>query len=311
MKRATGARPRRTGCRAMTDPFFIAGPALISFSGGRTSAYMLLRILQAHGGTLPEDVHVTFANTGKEREKTLRFVHECGSRWGVKINWLEWQDRRKSTPAALRFAEVGFNSASRRGEPFKALIESKKAVPNAYQRWCTTHLKWQVSCDFMEVRGYKTWANVIGLRADEMIRVFKKLAENHEQDNHWTNVMPLVAGKVRKADVLSFWLGGNTDPLNLTSPLPQGFDLGLPLWDGNCTMCMMKARKVLEHICRTEPDEARDWAEMEALGGGRFTTEYSINDLREAVRRAPQLPLGEDFEEFDAECGTHCAGDAA
>lgn len=52
----------------MSEPFFVTGPALISFSGGRTSAYMLWRILEAHDGTLPDDVHVTFANTGKERE---------------------------------------------------------------------------------------------------------------------------------------------------------------------------------------------------------------------------------------------------
>ena len=75
----------------MSDPFFLRGPALVSFSGGRTSAYMLWRILQAHGGTLPDDVVVAFANTGKEREETLRFVHECGSRWNVPIRWIEYR----------------------------------------------------------------------------------------------------------------------------------------------------------------------------------------------------------------------------
>lgn len=74
----------------MSDPFRITGPAIISFSGGRTSGYMLWRILQAHGGTLPEDVIVTFANTGKEREETLRFVHDCGTHWNVPIVWLEY-----------------------------------------------------------------------------------------------------------------------------------------------------------------------------------------------------------------------------
>lgn len=290
--------------------FRIVGPALISFSGGRTSAFMLLCIIVAHGGTLPDDVHVAFANTGKEREETLRFVHECATRWGVRVRWLEWMDRRKRTPVELRFAEVTHNSASRRGEPFKALIESKGAVPNAFQRWCTTHLKFQVCCDFMEWQDHKAWKNVIGLRADEMHRALKKIAENHEQDNRWSNVVPLVDGRVRKADVLRFWLGSNADPLNLTEPLPQGFDLGLPLWDGNCIMCMMKARAVLEHICRTDPDEARDWAFMEQLGGGRFTTEYSINDLIAEARQSPLLPLGSDFDEHDAECGTWC-GEAA
>jgi hypothetical protein len=51
----------------------------VSFSGGRTSAYMLWRALQAYGGKLPDDHVVAFANTGKEREETLRFVHECGA----------------------------------------------------------------------------------------------------------------------------------------------------------------------------------------------------------------------------------------
>jgi len=280
--------------------FRISGPALISFSGGRTSAFMLLCIIVAYGGTLPDDVYVCFANTGKEREETLRFVHECATRWNVRVRWLEWQDRRKRTPVELRFAEVGFNSASRKGEPFKALIESKKAVPNAVQRWCTTHLKFQVCCDFMEVQGHAAWANVIGLRADEMIRVFKKIGENVEQNNHWHNRMPLADVKVRRPDVLAFWA-------------EQPFDLGLHPWEGNCTKCFMKGRRVLEWDCRRDPSDARDWAEMEQIGGGRFTTEYSMNDLIRAVRNSPLLPLGDEFDEFDefdAECGAWC-GEAA
>lgn len=104
----------------MSDPYLITGPALISFSGGRTSAYMLRMILDAHGGALPDDVHVTFANTGKEREETLRFVHECESRWGVRVHWLEWKDRSgRGVPANDRFDVVGYNSASRNGATYE------------------------------------------------------------------------------------------------------------------------------------------------------------------------------------------------
>ena len=51
------------------NPFLIKEPTCISFSGGRTSAYMLWRVLQSNGG-LPIEAIVCFANTGKEDEAT-------------------------------------------------------------------------------------------------------------------------------------------------------------------------------------------------------------------------------------------------
>lgn len=78
-------RRSRASLRASDRPFFIDGPAVISFSGGRTSAEMLRRILDAHDGELPDDVFVDFTNTGKEREETLVFVNECSVRWGIPI----------------------------------------------------------------------------------------------------------------------------------------------------------------------------------------------------------------------------------
>ena len=73
----------------MSDPFKIIEPTCISFSGGRTSAYMLWRVLQSNGG-LPKDAVACFANTGKEDEATLRFIHDCETNWQVPIKWLEW-----------------------------------------------------------------------------------------------------------------------------------------------------------------------------------------------------------------------------
>ena len=54
----------------------IPTPACISFSGGRTSGFMLKQILNTYGGELPDDIKVCFANTGKEMPETLDFVHE-------------------------------------------------------------------------------------------------------------------------------------------------------------------------------------------------------------------------------------------
>ena len=168
------------------NPYRITGPALISFSGGRTSAYMLKMILDAYGGVLPDDVHVTFANTGKEREETLRFAHECATRWNVRARWLEWRTRRTKTddgdiiPFDQRYEEVGYNSASRDGRPFFDLITAKGYTPNAVTRFCTSELKVRVMKWFMQAQGYEHWTNIVGLRHDEQHRGAKSRAPNKE-----------------------------------------------------------------------------------------------------------------------------------
>ena len=88
------------------NPFLINEPTCISFSGGRTSAYMLYRILEAHQMSLPKEAIVCFANTGKEEEATLKFVHDCEKNWGVEIHWLEYQNAEPS------FKRVNFVTAS-------------------------------------------------------------------------------------------------------------------------------------------------------------------------------------------------------
>ena len=47
------------------DPYKVEPPFYVSFSGGRTSGYLLRHILDAWGGQMPKDALVLFANTGK------------------------------------------------------------------------------------------------------------------------------------------------------------------------------------------------------------------------------------------------------
>ena len=130
----------------MTDPFRIDGPTCISFSGGRTSAYMLWRVLQANDG-LPSDAVVCFANTGKEDEATLRFVRDCGEHWGVPITWLEYRNDDAG------FAVVNFETASRGGQPFEAIIQKRNFLPNPVARFCTVELKIQPEHKFLRAIG--------------------------------------------------------------------------------------------------------------------------------------------------------------
>ncbi|MFC3693104.1 phosphoadenosine phosphosulfate reductase family protein [Chenggangzhangella methanolivorans] len=291
----------------------IKGPALISFSGGRTSAFMLHEILRAHDGQLPEDVVVAFANTGRERAETLRFVHECGVRWSVRIHWLEYR------PAG--FEKVSFNSASRNGEPFEALIAAKGYLPNAVTRFCTSELKVRPMKHFAMSLGWERWANVIGLRYDEGHRIIKQHVANERRKERWTTLMPMARARhTKRADVMPFWLGENTDPLAPLMPLPQGFDLGLRDYEGNCDLCMLKSRGALKRLIRDNPGMADWWKAREAsisarsakatATGRRFVTEYSYADLEREVTTQPFMPglLGDDDDlEFDVECGLICA----
>lgn len=267
------------------NPYLITGPALISFSGGRTSGYMLHQIIQANGGRLPSDHVVAFANTGKERRETLRFVHECGVRWGVDIHWLEWR------PMPERFAEVGYNSADRTGAPFEGLITLRGRLPNPLQRFCSRELKVEPIKAFCRSLGWERWTNVIGLRHDEGHRVLKKYAENDSGGHRWKSAMPLDKARVAKADVMAFWS-------------EQPFDLGLMPHEGNCDLCFLKSEGKLRAIIRDQPGVERWWIDQEA-GGKRFERARSYAEIARATYAQPLLPLGDD--EHDAECGLWCA----
>lgn len=320
------------------NPYLITGPAIISFSGGRTSGYMLKQILNAHGGTLPADVHVAFANTGKERPETLRFVHECGERWGVRIHWLEWRatPSRAAGTASLfawlndndsdyrmvneaGFEEVGYNSASRLGEPFEALIAMKQRLPNWQERWCTEFLKIVPLTAFAASLGWApgTYREVIGLRHDEEHRVLKSLAN---AEFRWDRKLkqevprdpprqvwfPLSRARVTKPDVMTFWLGptGRME----TGERPQGFDLGLRPHEGNCDLCFMKGRALRKRIIRDTPWVAAWWRSMEISGNRWFDRRDTVDALIHEVRRAPDFfDQSDEDDDHDVECGLHCA----
>ena len=234
------------------DPYRIAGPALISFSGGRTSAFMLRHILDAYGGTLPADIHVCFANTGREMPETLAFVEECARRWSVPVTWLEYDP---ASPHQTRI--VTHASASRDGEPFRAVIASRGFLPNPVTRFCTTETKIRRMKAFMHhVCGHAHWLNVVGLRADEMRRVVKLTDPARMARERWTNACPLAVAGVTRRDVAAWWRD-------------QPFDLNLPNHDGvtplgNCDLCFLKSEATIRGIIRDRPELADWWVAREA-----------------------------------------------
>jgi 3'-phosphoadenosine 5'-phosphosulfate sulfotransferase (PAPS reductase)/FAD synthetase len=235
----------------MRDPFKIEGPACISFSGGRTSGYMLWRILQAHDGTLPEDVVVCFANTGKEMPETLDFVKECGDRWNVNINWLEYRPTHS-------FDVVDYGSASRNGEPFMFLVEHRKQVPSPVSRFCTVELKVRTMHRYLKSIGFEEWTSVVGIRVDEPRRVAKLGRQDYGK--HEEKFAPLATAGIDVKEVGEFWSNNN-------------FDLRLPNMNGktmhgNCDLCFLKGGDQVLSLIREDSSRAIWWMDVEAKAIG-------------------------------------------
>lgn len=232
----------------MSDPFIIDSPTCISFSGGRTSAYMLWRVLQANGG-LPDEAMVCFQNTGKEREETLEFINQCSLRWNVPITWLEYCD------TAEQFKTVTFETASRNGEPFEAIIMRRKYLPNPIVRFCTVELKVRTAHRYLKSLGWTEWESWIGIRADEQRRLSK--IKNQDYGTHETKYSPLGVAGVTKRDVTNFWS-------------EQDFDLQLENQNGdtpwgNCDLCFLKNTSKILSLIAQEPERAKWWAKMETV----------------------------------------------
>ena len=235
------------------NPFIITEPTVISFSGGRTSAYMLWRILQANNG-LPKDAIVCFANTGKEEEATLEFVRDCGEKWNVPIVWLEykWEEEPKN-----RFKVVDFKTASREGEPFEEVINSKNFLPNTMMRFCTQEMKIFTINRYLKSIQWNDYIVAMGIRADEPRRVAKVAANKYGK---FEKITPLADANISEQDVWSFW---NDNEFDLTLPKANGAS--------NCDLCFLKGTKILASLIQQKPSRATWWIKMEDKIGARFS----------------------------------------
>lgn len=278
----------------MHDPFKIDQPTCISFSGGRTSGFMLWRVLQANNG-LPPDTVVCFANTGKEVEATLRFVRDCAEHWQVPIHWLEYSTTESG------FTVVDFDSASRAGEPFEMLIRHRQYLPNPVARACTTSLKIRPMHKYLKALGWTEWDQFIGIRADEQRRVAKIRARGHSTESSSELMcMPLAEAGISVRDVTAFW---QAQPFDLELLTINGRTL-----EGNCDLCFLKPQRQRLALIKARPESADWWIRMESLNlaskpsGARFRADGPT--YAELARFA--AALGDLFDDSDEPITCYC-----
>jgi hypothetical protein len=264
------------------NPFAITGPACLSVSGGRTSAYMLRQVLDAHAGRLPHDVHAVFANTGKEFPQTLDFVRDLTVHWGVPIRWLEYET---APVGEFAFVEVTHATAARNGEPFVKMVERERYMPNPVARICTKNLKVRVMQRFAaQVLGFDGYTEVLGLRADEPWRVAKirgRIAAGEDL------AVPLADAGVDAAEVGFFWK-------------QQPFDLRLLPGESNCDLCYLKSAALLRRIIAEHPGVEKWWADLETTRGCTFRSDRPpYAQLGRTARAQVSLPMVVDGSESE------------
>jgi 3'-phosphoadenosine 5'-phosphosulfate sulfotransferase (PAPS reductase)/FAD synthetase len=209
---------------------------------------MLWRVLQSNGG-LPADSVVCFANTGKEDEATLRFVRDCGQNWGVPIVWVEYRPDG--------YAVVDYETASRNGEPFEAIIRKRNYLPNPVARFCTVELKILRIADYMRSLGHEQFEVLVGIRTDEPQRVANVRKNPSGGTRGVERRMPLADAGITVADVGAFW---DQQSFTLELPTYKGKTLA-----GNCDLCFLKGAAQVQSLIAEKPERAIWWAKIEAL----------------------------------------------
>ena len=245
----------------------------ISFSGGRTSAYMTEWLLRRHR---PDRCLVLFANTGREHPATLDFVRACDTNLGFGTVWLE----AVIHPAAgdgTTHQVVTYETAARDGEPFERMIQ-KYGIPNIAFPHCTRELKLRPMHSYLRSLGHdpKTIPTAVGIRADERRRVKKQ-----------KNILYVLIdpNPVDKQDVLDHWAGAP-------------FDLGIEDFEGNCRGCFKKS--LGKHFAQIDKDPSvyvwtarmeKQYAHAGAGEGPRvfFRGNRSTEQLIQLRRAAPDF----------------------
>lgn len=224
-------------------------PLVISFSGGRTSAYMT-KLLQEKYKNKREIITI-FANTGKEREETLEFVNQCDKSFGFKTTWIEiYQHHGQRKSPGFRI--VDFESASRNGEPFEDMIR-KHGIPNVSFPHCSRELKKRPIENFLKKIGVNEYEMALGIRLDEPKRLTPKPNIIYPLHREFPTT---------KLMVNQWWS-------------KQQFDLQLKDYEGNCDLCWKKSKRKILTLLLENPSRMHWWNNMELKYGDYIPTGQS------------------------------------
>lgn len=211
---------------------------VVSFSGGRTSAYLCKLMIDKFG---KDNVDFIYMDTGAEHPKTYEFIKSVNDHFELNLVCLRGDF---STPlgVGVGYNVVSINDIKPDNTPFVGML-AKYGVPYIGGMFCTDRMKltpFKKYCNATYGKGnYETW---LGIRVDEPKRLTPK-----KEIEYMASISDF-----EKEDVLNWWED-------------QPFDLEIPEWSGNCMFCPKKSNLKLAASQRDNPIEYLDfWMELKS-----------------------------------------------
>ena len=211
---------------------------IVSFSGGRTSAYLCKVMIDEFGR---DNVDFIYMDTGAEHPKTYEFIRNVNKHFGLNLVCLRG-DFNQPLGKGHKYNVVSIDDIGPDLKPYTALVK-KYGTPGVASAWCTSRMKEETHdkyCNEKYGKGnYETW---IGIRADEPRRLSG--IGKREDLRYMAEITD-----VEKDDVLGYWS-------------KQPFNLEIDEWLGNCVFCFKKSNLKLAAAQRDEPGLYIEWLEM-------------------------------------------------
>lgn len=240
---------------------------VVAFSGGESSAYALMLILNKYKDT--HKVIVCFCNTGEEDEETFIFTKRIAEHLNIEVIWLEYRSKRGfeiiDFDKAYRITDFEINNEYP-NHPFHTWVKDY-GLPQYPERTCTRDMKERTISRYLSSIGVmpRMCVRVVGIRFDE-IGKRKPSAEQY---------YPLI-------------LNGVTKPfLNRFFQFEMPFRLNLESYLGNCGACISKGLRNLCTVYRERPEKFDFFKFLnDKYGGGNHTFYMKYNTIDSIIEMA-------------------------
>ena len=256
---------------------------VVSFSGGKDSTAMLLRLLESG---MPVDM-ILFNDTGLEFEQLYDHINRV-EQYITKYTDVGITRVLPEQPFEYYFYDVLIHHRKKTKFNERLGTDSHNGFswPGPKMRWCTDRLKTRPRTQFL--KDYRKEYNIIeyvGIAADEEYRLRRKI--NDRENKRY----PLVDWGMTEADCLQFCYD-------------RGFDWG-GLYEKfsrvSCWCCPLQSLPELRVLYHEFPDKWEQLKKWDSETYGQFRIDYSVIDLEkrfdleDAWRAAGREPKGKAF----------------